>query len=136
MQLLCDAVDANGDPNPDGCEGSSLWWAPEFSGAAVLNGNFPVSKGEIFGNLELFWESERGGDWSNLPDSYIDAYSMVNLRVGYRSASNWSVTAYVENLGNEITFDGSANNADIVPAFRFGPSRPRTIGLRFGYEWE
>ncbi len=130
LQALCGLDDV------EACEGSRIWWAPEFSGAAVLSTNFPLEKGAITGSLEVIWESERGGGWEGLEDSKIGAFQDWTLRVGYRSDNNWSVTAYVENLTDELTYDGSSNNGDILPAFFFGPSRPRTAGVRFGYEWE
>jgi iron complex outermembrane receptor protein len=43
---------------------------------------------------------------------------------------------YVENFTDELTFDGAANNSLVIPAFYFGPSRPRTMGVRFGYTFD
>lgn len=120
---------------PGACEGRKLFWAPDFSGAAVFNANFPVSGGEIVSSLEAFWESERGGGWDNIPTSVIDSYTDVSFRVGYQSNDGWGISAYVENLTDELYFDGSANNGAITPGFFFGPSRPRTYGLRFGFEF-
>ena len=128
VQFLCDFTDE--------CEGRSFYWAPDFSGAAVLNGHFPAGRGEVFGGVEVTWESERGRGWENIVDSEIDAYQEWSLRLGYRAARNWSVTAYVENVGDELTWDGAANNSGIVPAFFFGPSRPRTAGISFGWEFD
>lgn len=119
-----------------GCEGASLFWSPEWSGSAVLNAHFPAANGEIIGNLSMTWESERGGGWEQLSETKIDAYQEFNLRFGYRSNDKWSVIGYVENLTDQTTYDGENNNGGIVPAHFFGASRPRTIGVSFGYEWE
>ena len=139
IQFLCGgAPDANGllDGDPDACEGSKLYWAPEFSGSAVLRGDFPVGNGSIVSNLEVFFESERGRGYEDIIDSEIDAFQEWAFRIGYASNNNWNLTAYVENFTDELTFDGAANNSLIIPAFFFGPSRPRTVGMRFGYSFE
>lgn len=139
IQFLCDgAPDADGllDGNADACEGSRLFWAPEFSGSAVLRGDFPAANGSWVGNIETFWESERGRGYEDIIDSEIDAFQEWALRVGYRSNNNWNLMLYVENLTDELTYDGAANNSDITPAFYFGPNRPRTAGIRFGYVFE
>ncbi len=130
LQAVCGLEDVNG------CEGSSLFWAPEFSGAMVLNAHFPMQNGEIKGSLEMFWESERGGGWEDLDETRIDAYQELALRVSYESQANWSVGLYVENLSDEFTYDGQNNNGGILPSQFFGPRRPRTVGINLGYQWE
>ncbi len=121
---------------PGACEGSSLFWAPDFSGALVVNADFPISNGSIIGGFEIFWETDRGRGYDNIATSAIDSFQDLSFRVGYRSDDNWEVVGYVENLTDELYFDGSANNSAITPGFFFGPSRPRTAGVRFNYIWE
>lgn len=128
--------DICGLDDPLGCEGSSLFWSPEFAGSAVLNAHYPITGGQLVGNLSVTWESERGGGWENVAESKIDAYQEWTLRAGYRSDENWSIIGYIENLTNQTTYDGMNNNGGIVPAHFFGPSRPRTVGVSFGFEWE
>ncbi|MCB1693401.1 MAG: TonB-dependent receptor, partial [Pseudomonadales bacterium] len=124
--------DICGLPNPDGCEGSDLFWAPKFTQAAVLNGNFPLSSGgSITSSLEVYGESKRGGGFEGLAETEIDSYNTITLRVGYESTGNWRVDAYAENLNNAETFDGENNNGGVVPSHKFGPMRPRTLGIRY-----
>ncbi len=130
LQPICGLDDING------CEGSSLFWAPEFSGAVMLSANFPTASGAITGSLEMFFESERGGGFEDLDETKIDAYQELALRVGYAAEANWSVGLYVENLTDEFTYDGMNNNGALIPAHFFGPKRPRTFGINFGYEWD
>jgi iron complex outermembrane receptor protein len=131
LQRVCGLAD------PNGCEGNGIWWAPKWSGAAVLNGVFPAARGgEWFGSLEMFYESERGGGWERSNVSTLDAYADWTLRAGYRTNESWTITGYVENLTDELYYDGSSNGGNILPAMRFGPSRPRTAGLRVLYEFE
>ncbi|MFT5710753.1 MAG: iron complex outermembrane receptor protein [Halioglobus sp.] len=129
IQGIC----ATGD---NACEGSSLFWSPDFSGAFVLDALFPMDGGAITGTYEVTWESERGGGWENLNETKIDGYAEMALRAGYESDNNWYVEAYVENLTDEFTWDGENNNGGIVPSHFFGPKRPRTFGLRLGTSWD
>jgi iron complex outermembrane recepter protein len=129
VQEVCDG------PTPDSCEGSTLFWAPEWTGAAVLNANFPFRNGTITGSFEAFWESERGGGWGGFPETMIDSNIETAIRVGYESSNNWTVGFYVENLTDEFTYDGLNNNGGILPSHFFGHRRPRTFGGTFGYEW-
>ena len=132
--------DICGLEDPDGCEGSPLFWAPEFSGSVVLNGNFALDSGaEIVSSLEVYWESERGGGWENLASSKIDSYTDVSFRIAYQAYEddgNWRIEAYIENLTNEFTWDGMNNNGGILPSHFFGPKKPRTAGLRFTRSWQ
>ena len=130
VQQVCDGDDV------DACEGSSLFWAPDFAGAAVLNGRFPMGSGQLHTSLEAFWESERGGGWGGFPETMIDSYMDVTLRVDYESGGAWSAGAYIENLTDEFTYDGLNNNGGILPSHFFGHKRPRTAGIRFRYNWE
>jgi iron complex outermembrane receptor protein len=66
----------------------------------------------------------------------ISSYQELNLRITYEAENNWSVGAYVENLNNAFTYDGLNNNGGMVPSHFFGPRRPRTAGVRFGYSWD
>ena len=130
VQQVCD-----GD-TVEACEGSSLFWAPEWAGAAVLTGRFPLGGGEISGSLEAFWEGERGGGWGAFPETTIDANTQMALRIDYISSGNWQAGVYVENLTDEFTYDGQNNNGGILPSHFFGHRMPRTAGVRFRYSWE
>jgi len=130
LQSIC------GLPDPAGCEGSSLFWAPEYTGAAVLNGYFDLGQGEIKASLDATYESERGGGWEGLSSTMIPSNTELAFRVNYTSPANWGIGAYVENLTDEFTYDGLNNNGGINPSHFFGHRRPRTVGMRFTYEWE
>ncbi len=125
LQSIC------GLDDPEGCEGSNLFWAPDVTAAAVLNADFPVEGGSIGGSLEAFYESRRGGGFEGLKETEIAPFTDVSLRVEYRSHNNWTAGVYIENLTNETTFDGLNNNGGIVPSHFFGPLRPRTIGVHY-----
>ena len=92
--------------------------------------------GRIVANLEGFWESERGGSYSDLPWQTLSAYQEWSLRIGYESNGNWSVMGYVENLTDELNYAGLQYNEGITPEWLVGPNRPRRAGLRFGYYFD
>lgn len=129
IQDICGLEDTNG------CEGSPLFWAPEFTAAGRLDANFPTRNGAITGAFEISYESERGGGWEANPEGYIDAYSIANLRIGYESNDNWYVRAYAENLFDEFTWDGYNANGGLLPSHFFGPQRPLTLGVMVGMNW-
>jgi outer membrane receptor protein involved in Fe transport len=65
--------------------------------------------------------------------------NQTDLLVGYRE-DNWKISGYVENLFDNVWYDGNYANVDPDPAnifveHTFGPSRPRTAGVRFSYEF-
>ncbi len=130
LQSICGLAD------PNDCEGSPLFWAPEFSGAVVLNGYFNLGQGEIKASVDATFESERGGGWENLSSTKIPSYTEYAFRIRYQSPANWGIGAYVENFTDEFTYDGQNVNGGINPSHFFGHRRPRTAGMRFTYEWD
>lgn len=124
--------------NPDVCEGNSIPWAPEWTAFAILNANIPAGNGEIFGNLAWSWEEDYRGDWPDPSIVYqkIDALNQTDIAIGYRT-DHWRISGYVENLFDEVWYDGNypdvQNSVNIYVQHAFGPSRPRTAGIRIGY---
>lgn len=122
------------------CEGNSIPWAPEWTAFAILNTNMPLKNGEIFGNIAWSWEQDYRGDWPDESVVYqkIEALDQTDVVVGYQQ-DTWRVSAYVENVFDGIWYDGNyADDKDPIVIFSqhtFGPSRPRTVGLRFGYQF-
>jgi iron complex outermembrane recepter protein len=138
VQPFCgDGERITGDPNA--CEGNSIPWAPEWSGFAVLNATQPYGDGEFFGNVAWTWEDDRRVDWAS-PDilyQHLGGIDQTDLALGYRT-DVWSASLYVENVFDEIWFDGAGdggNPANPYTQYDFGPARPRTVGARFSYEF-
>ncbi len=112
----------------DVCEGRGLYWAPEWSGFATLNATFPLGDGELFGFASYNFQTEQSGGFE--PGSIkVDGWGEAQISAGYRW-DDFAVSAYVDNLTDEFYYDGGANGDSIYPAHRFGPSRPRTYGLK------
>ena len=139
VQAFCGNAEVlTGDPNA--CEGNSIPWAPERTAFAVLRTNFPVGNGEIFGNVTWSWEDDFRGDWpdESLVFQRIAALNQTDIVVGYRQ-DNWKISGYVENVFNGIWYDGNYSDEQdpliIFSQHAFGPARPRTAGVRFGYRF-
>ena len=140
VQAFCGAgEELLGDP--DICDGQSIPWAPEWTAFTVLRGNYPVGEGEAFGHLSWSWEDDYRGDWPNPSVIYqrIKALNQTDIVLGYRQDS-WRVSAYVENVFDQIWYDGAYSDDpgqfNIYSQHTFGPSRPRTAGVRFGIDFD
>ncbi len=125
------------------CDGNTLPFAPEVSASTIITYRTPISSGEGFFTTEYVYRSKMYGGPDNIPDATVDAWNEVNFRLGYRSASTWHVTLWVENAFDELYFERGWENADADNLFGYGllnelvwPSRPRTVGITFGMEWE
>ncbi|MEQ8861116.1 MAG: TonB-dependent receptor [Pseudomonadales bacterium] len=127
VQAACDGLDL--------CEGNSLPELPTLSYSAVLQTNFPVQGGRWVGSAELFGQTETGGGLEHDPAGEQDGYVELALRAGFRADAGWEVIGYVENVTNELYYDLSVPDSGIIVAHHVGPSRPRTFGLRLGWEF-
>lgn len=122
VQELCDEEDS--------CEGNGLPDLPEYSFGVVLQGNFPVSTGEWISSIEAFGQAKTFGGFSRNPMFRNDGWEEVAIRAGYRSNNGWELVAYLENAFDTLYFDGVIEDEGILPGTTYGPSRPRTLGLR------
>jgi len=125
VQAACDGLDL--------CEGNSLPELPEFSYSAVLQGQLPARAGSWIARAELFGQTEVGGSLEADPAGEQDGYADLALRAGYRANAGWEVLAYVENVTDELYYDLTVAESGILPAHHFGPSRPRTFGVRINW---
>jgi iron complex outermembrane receptor protein len=125
-EALCDGTLA--------CEGQPIPTLPKFSGSAVLNFHAPLGPGSLTAAAEIFGQTVTYGGLLRLPEARNDGYAELALRLGYVADKGWSVIGYVENLTNVLYYTGSAEGSNILPAHFFGPSRPRTFGVRMTYE--
>ncbi len=128
VQAACDGLDL--------CEGNSLPELPELSYSAVLQVSFPVSGGRWVGSAELFGQTESGGGLEHDPAGEQDGYTELALRAGYRANAGWEIIAYVENVTNELYYDLTVPDSGIIVAHHVGPSRPRTFGVRLGWQFD
>jgi iron complex outermembrane receptor protein len=125
-QEICPGPDANA------CEGDGFAHVPEFSGAAMLNYFRQVNGGEVTAAIEAYGQTDMSANGLSVdPTERVAGYIDFTLRAGYHSDNNWSIGAYVENATDEDYWDGIFAGGGILPAVRWGPSRPRTFGVTF-----
>lgn len=127
-----------GFSDPNDCEGSPVFWSPTWTNSIVLDGDYPLESGASIGvSLEAHHEGNRGRGWQNTEESNIPASVWTGIRVSYESNSDsdWYVEFYVDNLLDERTWAGMNNGAGVYPTQFWGPSKPRTTGVRFGRTW-
>ncbi len=98
----------------------------------------PALAGEVYGGVYVHSV--------DTPLSFQTNEGGADFQLGYRQ-DNWQVLGYVENVFDAQWFDGAYADGDVVPdtspdyvpflyvQHTFGPSRPRTIGLRASYSF-
>ena len=122
----------DGNPLCSDCVGNRLPGQPNFIQSGVLRLNQPYQSGEFVSYIEWRGQSETFGGIDNITEARNDGYVDVTLRVGYESDNGWHITAYAENLFDEVYYDATNEGGGIQPHTFVGPSRPLTIGVRFG----
>ena len=127
--------------DPSACEGSPIPYIPEWTAFGTLDAVMPFGSGELFGNLSASWEDDSPTDWEPFNpitvaagQRSIGSFTEVQGLGGYRSDTGWALALYVENLLDDEYFDqgvGITLPGSPYAQFGFGPSRPRTVGMRF-----
>jgi len=121
---------------PADCQGAQIPGTVEFSGAMVATYTVPMENGDLAITWETFHQ-DKGvafGEF-NLDPLMTDGFTTNNLRIGYDSAEDWSVTLWVNNINDEFHYKGTAGReANIAPHY-FGFSEPRRIGLDVGFKF-
>ena len=94
------SVDASGGPLP----GLSKW-AASVGGEHRAQLSLFGSPGELFTAFDLYYRDDFSS--SPTPSAYlnIDGYSLLNLRVGFRSDNGWSVQLWSRNALDEDYFE-------------------------------
>ncbi|NIB40075.1 TonB-dependent receptor [Pseudomaricurvus alkylphenolicus] len=120
----------------DGSKGNHLPMAPEVSGSLIATYNQPVSGGNMFYTVQYVYQDEMFGGTGNFDLAKVDAWDQVDLRLGYESDDEWSLTLWATNIFEEEYFERGWENADEDDTAGFGllnslvwPAKPRTIGL-------
>jgi outer membrane receptor protein involved in Fe transport len=121
--------------------------APELTAFAILDADFPLGSGAVFGNLSWTWQDDRPGGWlpltpesTTFPESQrmLEGWSLFNLTIGYPSAGDWTAALYAENLTDETYSLGGSTGGNINDPYvqhNWGMGRPRTVGIRTTYRF-
>lgn len=129
---------SNVDPRvAEDVDGNTLPGSPKFTFAGLLSYHRPVGdSGEFNASIDFRTQTKTYGGLDNIDLYAQEGWTDFSARIGYESLDGgWSVVAYIENIFDEIYYDGTAEPGDFFPAHGFGISRPRTIGAKFTYRW-
>ena len=75
----------------------------------------PMDNGDLAITLETFHQDEAFGFGIFDKDPLMaDGFTTTNLRVGYDSAQDWSVTLWVNNITDEFYYKGVADRTLIL----------------------
>ncbi len=119
-------VDASGGRLPGLSE-----WAASFGGEHNAQTTIFGKSGELFTGFDIYYR----GDFSSnpTPSEYlnVDAYSLLNLRVGFRANGGWSGYLWVRNALDEEYFEQLAAAPAGQGAGHYGAvlGDPRTYGV-------
>jgi outer membrane receptor protein involved in Fe transport len=113
-------------------EGDELAFAPEFQFTATARYEWELNAGKLAHfMLNTSYSDEVNTDIVAQNSITLDSWMLWNLTAGV-SDEDWTAELYVQNLGDEraqISGNAIFNRARITVA------RPRTVGLRFAYNF-
>jgi len=95
-----DGLDVGADPS-DIIIGDRLAYTPEYSLNIGAYAHFPVGNGDA--EITFRIDYTRNGDFINSAEAQdvLEGYDRLDLRVGYQT-EDWSITAFADNLTNDI----------------------------------
>ena len=124
-------------PTQDVIEGSELAFAPSYQGNLRVRYEWPLTR-EIAGSSltahvmpQIVFSDDSVSDVITINRADLDGYVALNASLGV-TADNWSAELFATNLTNEYA---ELSNNFVYDRERVTPMRPRTIGLRVGYDF-
>jgi len=137
-ELTKQAGDSNFcDGGPKACEGNPLPGAVEWTTSLVATYTVPLAGGNLFFTVENYYQDSAPGfgDFDDRARYYTDDYTLTNLRAGYDSDGDWSLSLWLDNASDEEYFYGRAAEEFNLGPHDFGYSRPRRFGVDFEYSF-
>lgn len=108
--------------------------APDFSYSIGSNITAPLGNGELDLRLDYGWKDDHRLLEGDAVSIRQQSYGLFDASLTFRSETNWSVSAFVTNLGDEECATGGL---DILGLgfVQVEPGRPQEWGVRFSYEF-
>ncbi len=110
-------------------------WAGNVGGELAIPITIFGSAGELVGGFDVFYR----GDFSSspTPSEYlnIDAYTLANLRFGFRADNGWSGYLWSRNLFDEEYFEQLLPAAGGAGHYAAVLGDPRTYGVSLRYSF-
>lgn len=124
-------------PTNDVLVGSDLAFAPSFQGNLRARYEWELAQ-EVAGSKltahimpQIIFSDEAFSDIIEINKSVTDSYMTVGTTLGV-TADQWSAELFVTNLTNEYA---ELSNNFVFDRERVNPMRPRTVGVRIGYNY-
>jgi len=125
-------------PQPVPCsnnyDGRDLPYSPDFMGSITANYRFPILSGESRATLQVNYNGDRWGNFSQAPSELIDAVTLVNASLEWSPAdSKWTVAAWARNLLNEKYTSLALDAPPLFTEGLLGNPREYGLDLRYGF---
>lgn len=124
-------------PSTDVLVGSDLAFAPSFQGNLRARYEWELDRkvagSSLTGHImpQIIFSDSAFSDIIEINKAKTDSYFTVGTTMGV-TADNWSAELFVTNLTNEYV---ELSNNFVFDRERVNPMRPRTVGVRIGYNY-
>lgn len=118
-------------PNVYGAQGSRLAESPPFEGNIRARYEWPFLNYHAFVQVGANHIGETLNQTGNVTPFIQPGYTTYDASVGV-SKDRWTVTAYGQNLGDNLSSTYTSSNQFVVTETTL---RPRILGARFGYKF-
>ncbi|WP_371395358.1 TonB-dependent receptor [Fretibacter rubidus] len=124
-------------PTNDVVEGSDLAFAPSFQGNLRARYEWTLDNQVAGSDLvahvmpQIIFSDKAFSDIISINTAQTDGYVTLGSTLGV-TADNWSAELFVTNLTNEYV---ELSNNFVFDRERVNPMRPRTVGVRIGYNY-
>jgi len=85
--------------------------------------------GQVFTAFDTSYRSSFSSSATASAYMFVDGYSLVNARIGFRAAAGWTVSLWSRNLFNKDYYDllsAAPGNSGLIVG---QPGDPRTFGV-------
>jgi iron complex outermembrane receptor protein len=126
-----------GGLSPANCDISGQWlpgiskWALSYGAEFNLPSRLLGQEGLVYFGADGNYRSDFSSNPSRSIYTDIDGYSVVNLRVGFRSEGRWDVYAWARNAFDEEYYEVLATTPGNTGLVSGQPADQRTYGLTF-----
>ena len=110
-------------------------WSLSYGGEYAFPTSLLGSTGEFFlaadGNYRSKWSSNPS------PSDYmwVDGYSLLNLRAGFRADAKWNLSIWARNVTDKDTFDFLSVQSGSTGMIAGQPAEQRTYGVTYSIEF-
>ncbi len=124
-----------GGVSPSNCDVSGQWLPGVSRWAASLGGEYAIPQrllgqdGQVYAGFDASYRSRFSSNPSRSAYTDIAGYAVANVRIGYRTASGWDVSAWIRNAFDEDYFEVLATQSGSTGLVVGQPADPRTWGM-------